>query len=308
MRGMGLARRIALVGAVVVGVVPLLAAASSEDAADRVVLSGDVVVRSGESAGEVVVFKGDVTVGGLVRGDVVAFSGRVVVYGQVSGDVVSFSGPVVLGPEAQVGGSVIARDEVTLKEGADVGGSVGGGFPVTFRAPALLTGRLGLWLATTFSVLLLGLILLWIAPRASDAVQQVVIDARLGVLLWGIGLFAGLPVLATLAAVTIVGLPFALGLLLAFAFLYSLAYTWGIWIAGRWLLSAPRSRYLAFLLGWVIVRALSLVPYLDVVLWMILVVVGMGAMWLATWRARKRPSAASAQPIVPGWDEHTLAP
>ncbi len=203
---------------------------------------------------------------------------------------------------------MIARDQVTRKPGAQVGGSVGRAFPVSFRAPAVFVGRLALWLATSVSVLVLGLILLWLAPRASDAVQQMVVDSRLASVLWGIGWFVGLPILAMLAAVTLVGLPFALGLLLAFAFLYSLAYTWGIWIVGRWLLGAPRNRYLAFLLGWTIVRALSLVPYLDLALWVLLAIVGMGAMWLATWRARKRAATVSAQPIVPGWDDQTLVP
>jgi cytoskeletal protein CcmA (bactofilin family) len=300
-------RRFGLVVAVLLAAAPLLAAEGGS-AGDRVVLSGDVRVPSGEVAGEVVVFSGDVMVGGLVRGDVVVFSGRVTVTGQVSGDIVSFSGLVLLGPNAQVGGSVIAREQVTRKPGAEVGGFVGRAFPVSFRAPAVFVGRLALWLATSVSVLMLGLILLWLAPRASDAIQRVVVDSRMAAVLWGIGWFVGLPILATLAAVTLVGLPFALGLLLAFAFLYSLAYTWGTWIVGRWLLGAPRNRYLAFLLGWAIVRVISLLPYVDVALWTILAIVGMGAMWLTTWRARKRAATVSAQPIVPGWDDQTLAP
>jgi cytoskeletal protein CcmA (bactofilin family) len=299
--------------ALVLAVVPLLGAGSG---GDRVVLSGNVRVPNGETAEEVVVFSGDVAVGGLVRGDVVAFSGRVVVTGQVSGDVVSFDGPVLLGPNAQVGGSVIARDAVTRRPGAQVGGSVGAGFPVTFRAPALLSGRLGFWLSTTFSVLVLGLLLMWIAPRASDVVHETLVGSKLRSVLAGLAWFVGLPVLACAMAVTLMGLPFGLGLLMALAFLYSLAYTWGIWVVGRLILPAPRNRFLSFTLGWVIVRGLSAVPYLDAALWIVLVIPALGAMWLATWRARRpappgrhRASAERAsQPIVPGWDERSLAP
>ena len=290
--------------AVVLAVAPLLGASSS---GDRVVLSGNVRVPNGETAGEVVVFSGNVAVGGLVRGDVVVFSGRVAVTGQVSGDVVSFEGPVILGPSAQVGGDVIARDAVTRHPGAQVGGTVGSGFPVAIRAPALLSGRLGLWLSTTFSVLVLGLLLIWIAPRASDAVHQTFLDSKLRSVLLGLAWFVGLPVLACLLAVTLVGLPFGMGLLLALALLYSVAYTWGIWIVGRLILPS-RNRFLAFLLGWVIVSALALVPYLDVVLWVVVAIPGLGATWLAIWRARKRGASSAAQPIVPGWDERSLAP
>jgi hypothetical protein len=282
---------------------------------DRVVLSGNVRVPNGETAGEVVVFSGDVAVGGLVRGDVVVFSGRVAVTGQVSGDVISFEGPVILGPNAQVGGDVIARDAVTRRPGAQVGGTVGSGFPVAIRAPSMLSGRLGLWLSTTFSVLVLGLLLMWIAPRASDAVHQTFLDSKLRSVLLGLTWFVGLPVLACLLAVTLVGLPFGLGLLLALAFLYSVANTWGIWIVGRLILPS-RNRFLAFLLGWAIVSALSLVPYLDVVLWVVLVIPGLGATWLAIWRARRPASLGrhrasteqGSQPIVPERDERSLAP
>ena len=300
-------RKLALC-ALVLAVVPLLGASSS---GDRVVLSGNVRIPNGETSGEVVVFSGNVAVGGLVRGDVVVFSGRVTVTGQVSGDVVSFDGPVLLGPNAQVGGSVIARDAVTRRPGAQVGGSVGGGFPVTFRAPALLSGRLGLWLSTTFSVLVLGLLLMSIAPRASDVVQETLVESKLRSVLAGLAWFVGLPLLACASAVTLVGLPFGLGLLLALAFLYSLAYTWGIWVVGRLILPSPRNRFLAFLLGWVVVRGLSAIPYLDVALWIVLVVPALGAMWLATWRARgskARGAHVASTPIVPGWEDRTLTP
>src|SRR5438874_1442885 len=62
MRGM---RRSGPFALVMLAVLPLLAAGPG---GDRVVLSGDVRVPNGETAGEVVVFNGDVTVGGLGRG------------------------------------------------------------------------------------------------------------------------------------------------------------------------------------------------------------------------------------------------
>jgi hypothetical protein len=80
-------------------------------------------------------------------------------------------------------------------------------------------------------------------------------------------------------------------------------------VVGRLILPAPRNRFLAFLLGWVIVQGLSAAPYLDAALWIVLVIPALGAMWLAIWRARKRAaSPEAAQPIVSGWDERTLAP
>ena len=58
---------------------------------------------------------------------------------------------------------------------------------------------------------------------------------------------------------------------------------------GRALLGAPRSRWLAFLAGWAIVGVVSLVPFLNIALWALGSIFGLGAMLVATWRARAGP-------------------
>ncbi len=263
------------------------AASASEPAPqDQVVLSGRVLVPRGQIVGEVVVFHGRVTVLGVVREDVVVLSGGVVVSGQVSGSVIAISGPIRLTSTAQVGGDVISGDVATAETGAQVGGSVRqhATFTLSGRLDAL--GRFLTGLAVSVSTLLLGLILLLIAPRGADRIFAAAtgrIGASVG---WGVAVSVGIPVLSGVAAVSLVGLPLALIVLLALALVLFTGYTWTAWVIGRLLVRGRRGRVLAFLAGWAVVRIVGLVPVVSGISWTLGAIFGLGAMTVATWRAR----------------------
>jgi hypothetical protein len=264
---------------------PAAAAAASEPQ-DQIVLSGTVDVPRGQEVGEVVVLHGSVSVEGVVRGDVVVLDGRISVTGQVSGAVVAISGPVFVGPDAQIGGDVIVRDTLTLKEGATIGGQVRRGTAFTFRSPIRAVGRFASWLAVATSTLVLGLLLILVAPRAADAVASVASGSPWICLGWGAAMFVGIPVIAVLSVVSLLGLPLGLALLLALLLLYSVGYAWSVWALGRLLWKPPRSRALVFVFGWLIVSAVAAIPVVGGIVWLVGSVFGLGAMSVATWRAR----------------------
>jgi hypothetical protein len=85
---------------------------------------------------------------------------------------------------------------------------------------------------------------------------------------------------------SIVGLPLGLTLLLALALLFLAGLAWSAWVLGRVLVKPPRSRWLAFLAGWAIVALLGLVPFLNLAVWGLASVLGIGAALVAIWRAR----------------------
>jgi hypothetical protein len=262
------------------------AAAAASEPQDQIVLSGTVDVPRGHEVGEVVVLHGTVTVGGVVHGDVVVLDGRISVTGQVSGAVVAISGPVFVGPNAQIGGDVIVRDTLTMKEGATIGGQVRRGTAFTFRSPIRAVGRFASWLAVASSTLILGLLLILGAPRAADAVASVASGAPWVSLGWGAAVFVGIPVIAVHSVVSLLGLPFGFALLLALLLLYSVGYAWSVWALGRLLWKPPRSRALAFVFGWLIVSAVAAIPVVGGIVWLVGSVFGLGAMSVATWRAR----------------------
>jgi hypothetical protein len=77
-----------------------------------------------------------------------------------------------------------------------------------------------------------------------------------------------------------------------------------VFAVGRALWAEPRSRWLALLIGWAIVSAVSAIPWVGGVVWFVGAVLGLGAMTVAAWRARRaggrhRPGAIMpAEPVV----------
>ena len=111
---------------------------------------------------------------------------------------------------------------------------------------------------------------------------------------WGLLAFFGLPILAIIALVTIVGIPLGLGVLAALALIYTLGYSATAWIIGRRILRPATPWVLAFLLGWGILRLLALIPIVGGLIWFAAVVFGLGALTVTIWRARSTGQAARA--------------
>ncbi|MGH2766600.1 MAG: hypothetical protein ACRDKA_11915, partial [Actinomycetota bacterium] len=195
---------------------------------------------------------------------------------------------------ASVGGDLVTRQEPVIDEGATVEGETRDPANL-FRDPFPFFGRVAAWLAVSVSTLLLGALLLLVAPRAADAVSaawRTGVGPSIG---WGLLLLVGLPILAVLAFITLVGIPFGFGLGLALFLIYALGYATGAWILGRMLLKPPTSRFLAFLVGLGILRLIAFVPILAGIVGAAATVVGLGAIAVALWRARRPvPAAAPA--------------
>jgi hypothetical protein len=279
-----------VVAGAVLGIAPFALAqeeaATVTDPPNQVVLAGDVIVHRGEDVGEVVVLHGSAAVAGVVNGDIVVIDGPIEVTGQVSGSVVSLNGPVTIGPNAQILGDVIGRDAIRIAEGAQIGGTVREGTAFTFRTPIDVFGPYAAWLAVVVSTLVLGALLVLLAPRGADAVAAAAIGSPLASGGIGLAAFVVLPILGVLGVVSLVGLPLGIGLLLALAFLYSVGFAWSVYAVGRGLWREPRSRWLALLFGWAIVAALSAIPYVGPVLWVVGAVLGVGATTVAAWGVR----------------------
>jgi len=254
---------------------------------DQIVLSGDVQVRRGQEVGEVVVLHGTATVAGVVRGDVVVLDGRIDVTGQVSGAVVSVGGSVALGPSSRVLGDVLAHGTVSAAPGARVDGDVRQGVTFTFRAPIEALGAFASWLAVWCSVLALGLLLLLVGPRAADAVSSAAHGSPWAAVGWGLAAFVALPLAGVIGVLSLVWLPFGLGLLLSLFLLYSVGVAWSVFALGRVLWHEPRSRTLAFVIGWAITAAVAAIPFVGGVVWVAGAVFGLGSSTMAIWRARR---------------------
>jgi hypothetical protein len=261
--------------------------APAEAARDQIVVSGSAVVAPGQTAGDVVVVDGPVTIAGHATGNVAAIHGRLNITGRVDGDVLAVSRTAVIGPKAHIGGDLsYGSDRPRIAPGATIAGKVSKENWDDVAGPAWAGIHLVVWLAVSVSALVLGLLLLWFAPRAADAVSATWRDAPGRAIAWGFALMIGLPIAAVIALVTLVGIPFGIGLLLALLPLLAIAYAYACWILGRRLVRPPRGRVVAFLAGWAILRVLALVPFLGGLVGIVATAAGLGAIVVAAWRAR----------------------
>ena len=279
----------------------LLIAGSAFAATDHVVITGGAVVAAGQTAGDVIVVDGGVRIAGRATGDVVSVSGPIRVAGRVDGDVIAVSDRAILAPSARVSGDLRYGDErPVIAPGARVAGQVTKEDWADAARGWGWVSRIAWWLAVSVSTLIVGALLVWLAPGALHAAERAVHD-RLGATIgWGVGIAVGAPLLAVLALVTLVGIPFGLALLLAAIPVLLVAYATGAWIAGRRVLrSRSPSPWLALLAGWGILRVIALIPVVGGLVGFAATVMGLGALTVALWRART-PGAPAARPEAPG--------
>ena len=272
-----------------------VAAQAPNEPSDRVVIKGPLRLEKGEIAEDVVVIDGPVTLSGTVRGDVVVVRGELTIRGRVDGDVFTVADRATIASRARVGGDVAyAAERPLISRRARVGGEVKRGDPERAVAPAGVVAAAGFWIAVSVSALLLGLLLLWLAPRAADALRETA-RTRLGASIGlGVAVFIGVPILAVIALVTVVGSPLGVGLLLLLLPLYWIGYVSSAWLLGRRLVGPPRHPVLAFLAGLVILRLLALVPILGGLVWLAATILGLGVLFVTAWGARRREEPAPA--------------
>jgi hypothetical protein len=278
----------------------LLAAGNASAATDHVVITGGAVVPAGQTAGDVIVLDGDVLIAGHATGDVVSVSGPIRIIGRVDGDVIAVSDRAFLAPTARVGGDLRYGDErPVLAPGASVGGEVNNEDWADAASGWGWVSALGWWLAVSVSTLIVGVLLVWLAPRALYAAERAVRE-RLGATIgWGVAIAIGVPLLAILALVTLVGIPFGVALLLAAVPVLLVAYMTSAWIVGRRVLrNRSTSPWAAMLAGWGILRVLALIPVVGALVGLAATVVGLGALAVALWRGRK-PRVPTAGPETP---------
>jgi hypothetical protein len=266
--------------------------------ADQVVLTGRLEVPQGETVQTAVIFDGDATIDGTVAETLVVFNGTAEIRGVVRLDVVVFNGDVVLHDGAEVGRDVYSRSTPRIDPGATVGGQTKA-LPTRFDLTGLgFAGRFAWWVAYSVSALILGLLVLLLVPGADRALAGAW-RTRSGLTVGsGLGVFFLVPVAAGILIAIIVAIPLGLFTLLALGLIYTVGYVAGALVVGRLLVQPPASRYVALLLGLAIVRGLALIPAIGGLVWTIVAILGLGALFAAA-RGGARPASTPAVPPVP---------
>ena len=290
MLGVGLVAVLALAGP---------AGAQAEPAGtptEQIVFSGRLIVAEGETVDSAVIFNGPATIDGRVTESLVVFNGDTVVAGTVDGDVVVFNGSVTVRSGATIGGNLVTVDSPDVEEGATVRGEQRRVSAELDAAEFGFASRFAWWVGYSVSTLLLGLTLLGLGPGFDRSVGRTARE-RTGLSIGlGAAAFFLLPVIAVLLMAIVVAIPLGLFLLLAFGLVYTVGYVAAAHALGRRLVAPPKSRFVAFLAGWAILRALALIPVVGGLVWTLAAIFGLGVLWVAARRPAVSPPEAPATP------------
>jgi len=264
------------------------------DEGPTVVLTGRVRVAEGERTDAVVILDGPAEIAGRVEGPVIAANGDIRVTGTVDEDVVAFNGRAIIEDGARIGGGVVSSREPRVAQGATVEDDVERvNFTNFFNALGWVLWIVW-WLAVTISTLVLGLLLVALFPRATEATVRAGRTRPGPCIGWGLVLEVALPILAIALFFTVLGIPLGLVGLAAMVPLSAVGFVAGALVLGRWIIKEPRGLVLAFVVGWAILRVVDLIPALGNLATFAATVYGVGALAVAAWRAAHAGTPARA--------------
>jgi hypothetical protein len=301
------------------------------------VASGGSVEVTGTVGGDLLAGSGNVDISGEVSGDARAGAGRVLVTGTIGEDLSVGSGQTTLASSGTVGEDFLFGTGQTTLAGTVEGNVVGstGSYKRTGTIGGIEDvnvveqgepdfGDRGIYALERFvGILVFGALLLWLFPRAVDGAATT-LRRRFWASL-GVGLLAaiGIIVLCFVIILVMILLSIAFGFLRLETLLG--ATVWGsftsvavvtflFWLLaffgaqavvgmflGRLAFGTERSRrWIALVLGVLIVVVLMSIPIVGVVLGILMAVLGVGAVILEYWpRRRRREPQPTPAPAVP---------
>lgn len=286
-----------------------------------------VELKAGETVNDLVVIGSSATVRGRVRDAVVAVGGNVVVEGDVEGDVVAVVGSIRLGTNANVRGDAVAvmgginlepgavirgdtvavGGRVTRAEGGEIGGEI---MSITLPGFGWLSG-MGDWVSEcvfklrplSFKVgwvwalagmfLLLYLLVALAFPRPVQACVDEITRRPATTVLMGLLTKLLIPVITLILVATGIGVfivPFLFAALIFAGILGKVALLlyFGRQLGRQFGSAALQLPLVAFLIGWVLVTLLYLVPVLGMVVYGVTGVWALGAAVMAMFGGLRR--------------------
>jgi hypothetical protein len=267
-------------------------------------LRDDVVVEAGQTSEFVLVADGSARIEGAVGG-LIAFDADVVVSGSGASvaDMFTVGGTLTVDGGATIGDLAHSDTDLTgvtagsISDERDVQTDLAGA--AAWGAAALLIVLLFVWIGAGLAMLVSALLVVAFGTSqvrraafniGNDVLKTLVVGLLMLIIPW---------IVIGLLAITIVGIPLAIGLAVLWFFAAFLGYiTVGLWIGER-ILSRARSSarpYGAAFLGVLILMLLSWIPLVTpIALWF-----GVGSVSLAGWRVLR---GGTVPPVPPGYGQ-----
>ena len=272
------------------------------------IAGGDLRISpQGRIDGNLTAAGGQVEIRGTVGGYLQSAGGRVYLDGAVGGDVQATGGEVALGPNARVGGKLRYASGAQLVR--DPAAQVIGGIErIGEDMPTL--GGAGRWLLRvvcwvwTFGLMVLAAVLVLALPAFFARVTETARARPAVSLLLGFAALVCVPIAAVLLLITGVGIPLGILMLLAFAASLQVGFIAACVALGDTVLgwikpgqpATASWRAGAAALSILLVALLSSVPVAGVLVALLVLLVGMGALLLRLYSGATRGATEGAQP------------
>jgi cytoskeletal protein CcmA (bactofilin family) len=280
---------------------------------DLVVTGGSVkVTSSGRVAGDLLLAGGNVDVRGTVDGKVQGYAASFTAGGTFNQSVDVKTQSIDVLPTARVTGNLdyTSPNTASIPGSAQIGGQVAHTESSPFRGDWRSRGAWTSHLVRLLRTLIVGAAIVLLFPRASartaNAVRRLLPSLGMGILFIWL-----LPLIAILLLVTVIGIPLALLVVIAYLIALYLSQVFVGLMIGRFIL--PRSwddgtrgfNLLAVVLGVIIITLLKMipVPFVPTAVGIVVTLLGLGGLVLAVLtRPRGREAAQTWNPApVPGW-------
>jgi hypothetical protein len=278
--------------ALVLAFVPTFAFAEEAGTEDLLLRIGaDVHVPQGDSVGSLIVIDGNARIDGEVRDAVLVISGDAVVTGTVQGDLTVISGNIDLRPSASLNNVTSIRGDLVRAEGSSITGTIEERDSFAFFAGVAAVFSILFWLAFTLAVVVAGLIFAAVGGRQLNNAAQAMTSNAVNVIIGIVFVWVAIPVLATVAMITLIGIPLGIGLLL---FLLPTLWFLGYIVAGArlgTLVLGIRGRdpgehpFAATTLGLILLQLAVLVPAIGPLIALLAGAWGAGAIAVNAYRA-----------------------
>lgn len=247
------------------------------------------LTKRGQVTGKSTLVGGRVTVLGKAGRQLVVFGEQVMLDGEVAGNVTIASRALSIGPNARVSGKLTYRGALPAQ--VDPGAVIAGGINYlnfdfedeTYQPVARVVAWVGV-VAFTVGLFLIGVLVIILAPESTAHTSRLGRARPISSVAMGLVTILCMPIAIVLLMLTVVGIPFAFMLLLAWPMILILGYLAGVMavsdaIAGP---SADAKGRRIFLLGMGlgVMLLFARVPFAGWGIGMLLLVMGVGAMAL----------------------------
>lgn len=247
------------------------------------------ITKRGQVSGKTTLVGGRVTVLGKAGRQLVVFGEHVTFDGEVAGNVTIASRALSIGPNARVSGKLTYRGSVPAQ--IDPAAVLTGGIDYlsfdfedeTYQPVARVVAWIGV-IAFTIGLFLIGLLAIVMAPESTAHMSRLGRTRPISSLALGLFTIVCVPIAVVLLMLTIVGIPFAFMVLLAWPMILIFGYLAGVMVVSDAIAgpsaNAKGRRIFLLAMGLAVMLLFARVPFAGWLIAMLLLVMGVGVMAL----------------------------